>query len=225
MKHVTIAPSILSADFERLGEQIRIIEQSGIQWLHLDVMDGHFVPNISFGPPVIKSIRKKTRLVLDTHLMIADPDRYLEAFREAGSDIITVHQEACTHLHRTVARIRELGAKAGVAVNPATPLTTVQDILADIDLLLVMTVNPGFGGQSYINGSTEKTRRARRMIEESGKQVHLEVDGGIDLKTAPLAVEAGADVLVAGTSLFGAPDLADAIRNLTQSFAQTPSRM
>lgn len=225
MNPVTIAPSLLAADFERLGEQIRILEQSGIQWLHLDVMDGHFVPNISFGPPVIKSIRKKTRLILDTHLMIADPDRYLEAFREAGSDIITVHQEACTHLHRTVARIHELGAKAGVAVNPATPLATVQDILADVDLLLVMTVNPGFGGQSYISGSTEKTRRARKMIEESGKQVYLEVDGGIDQKTAPQAVEAGADVLVAGTSVFGAQDLKNAIRNLTQSYSQTPSRM
>ncbi|MEX1138839.1 MAG: ribulose-phosphate 3-epimerase [Bacteroidota bacterium] len=220
MQRVIIAPSILSADFERLGEQIRTVEQSGIQWLHLDVMDGHFVPNISFGPPVIKSIRKKTSLVLDTHLMIADPDRYLEAFREAGSDIITVHQEACNHLHRTVARIHEIGAKAGVAINPATPLSTIQDILADIDLLLVMTVNPGFGGQSYINGSTEKIRRAHAMIKESGKQIHLEVDGGIDHKTAPRAVEAGARVLVAGTSLFGAPDLKNAIRALTQSYSQ-----
>ncbi|MEX2190882.1 MAG: ribulose-phosphate 3-epimerase [Bacteroidota bacterium] len=220
MQRVIIAPSILSADFERLGEQIRTVEQSGIQWLHLDVMDGHFVPNISFGPPVIKSIRKKTSLVLDTHLMIADPDRYLEAFREAGSDIITVHQEACNHLHRTVARIHEIGAKAGVAINPATPLSTIQDILADIDLLLVMTVNPGFGGQSYINGSTEKIRRAHAMIKESGKQIHLEVDGGIDHKTAPRAVEAGARVLVAGTSLFGAPDLQNAIRALMQTYSQ-----
>ncbi|MEX2117104.1 MAG: ribulose-phosphate 3-epimerase [Bacteroidota bacterium] len=219
MQRATIAPSILSADFERLGEQIRIIEQAGIQSLHLDVMDGHFVPNISFGPPVIKSIRKKTSLVLDTHLMITDPDRYLEAFREAGSDIITVHQEACTHLHRTVARIHELGAKAGVAVNPATPLSTILEILPDIELLLVMSVNPGFGGQQYIKGSTEKIRRAHDLIVESGKQIILEVDGGIDLRTAPQAVEAGAGVLVAGTSLFGATDLRSAIHALTQSFS------
>jgi ribulose-phosphate 3-epimerase len=182
-------------------------------------MDGHFVPNISFGPPVIKSIRKKTSLTLDTHLMIADPDRYLEAFREAGSDIITVHQEACKHLHRTVTRIHELGAKAGVAINPATPLSSIKEILSEIDLLLVMTVNPGFGGQKYIAGSTEKIRRAHLMIAESGKTIALEVDGGIDLQTAPEAVEAGADVLVAGTSLFGAPDLPKAIQALARSYS------
>ena len=221
MRSATLSPSILSSDFTRLEEHLQNIEQSGIQWLHLDVMDGRFVPNISFGPPVIASIRKKTSLVLDTHLMIADPDRHLEEFRKSGSDIITVHLEACTHLHRTVARIRELGAKAGVALNPSTNVSLVEDVLSEIDLLLIMTVNPGFGGQKFIESSEGKIRRARQMIDKTGKTISLEVDGGIDASTVSTVMRAGADVLVVGTSIFGEKNVPDAIRKLQQSISST----
>jgi len=180
-------------------------------------MDGHFVPNISFGPPVVASLRASTSMFLDTHLMIENPDQYLEAFRKAGSDCITVHQEACHHLHRTVTRIRELGAKAGVAINPATPVSSLNEIIGEIDLLLIMSVNPGFGGQRFIKASAEKLRAAGELIAQTGKEIILEIDGGIDDSTAPEAVKAGANVLVAGTSVFKKGDIAKALHTLMGS--------
>jgi ribulose-phosphate 3-epimerase len=203
---VKIAPSILSADFARLGEEIAAVEAGGADWIHVDVMDGQFVPNITIGPVVTRGARRATELPLDVHLMIEDPDRYLEAFVAAGASVVTVHQEACRHLHRTVHRIRELGAMAGVALNPATPLEAVAEIAADIDLLLVMSVNPGFGGQSYIPGSTDRVRRARALLDEAGSGALIEIDGGVDAGNAAEIVAAGVDVLVAGSAVYGHPD-------------------
>ena len=214
---VKIAPSILASDFSRLQEQIKSAEDGNCDWIHLDIMDGHFVPNISFGPPVVASVRTCTKLTLDTHLMISEPDRYLEAFRKAGADRITVHQEACTHLNRTLNRIREIGAKSGVAINPATPVSLLTDVLGDVDLILVMTVNPGFGGQEYLPATEEKIRQLRSMIDSSGRNIELEVDGGIDPATAPRAVAAGATVLVAGTSVFRQKDIPAAIQALRKA--------
>ena len=214
---VKIAPSILASDFSRLQEQIKSAEDGKCDWIHLDIMDGHFVPNISFGPPVVASVRTCTKLTLDTHLMISEPDRYLEAFRKAGADRITVHQEACTHLNRTLNRIREIGAKSGVAINPATPVSLLTDVLGDVDLILVMTVNPGFGGQEYLPATEEKIRQLRSMIDSSGRNIELEVDGGIDPATAPRAVAAGATVLVAGTSVFRQKDIPAAIQALRKA--------
>jgi ribulose-phosphate 3-epimerase len=201
-----IAPSILSADFGRLAEEIAAVEAGGADWIHVDVMDGHFVPNITIGPVVTEGARRATDLPLDVHLMIEEPDRYLEAFVAAGASVLTVHQEACRHLHRTLTHIRELGAKAGVALNPATPLASVQDVLPQIDLLLVMSVNPGFGGQSYIEASTEKVRRARAMLDEAGSEALIEIDGGVDAGNAAAIASAGADVLVAGSAVYGHPE-------------------
>lgn len=198
-----IAPSILSSDFGRLAEEIQAVEEGGADWIHVDVMDGHFVPNITIGPLVVAAARRVTELPLDVHLMIENPDRYLEAFVEAGADVVTVHQEACPHLHRTLQRIRELGAMAGVSLNPATPLEGVRHVLADIDLLLVMSVNPGFGGQSYIPGSTAKLSKARALLDDTGSDAELEVDGGVTADNAASIVEAGATVLVAGSAVYG----------------------
>ena len=210
----TIAPSILSADFSRLGEEIAAVEAAGADWIHIDVMDGHFVPNITIGPGVVKSLRKLTRLPFDVHLMIRHPDQFLEAFAEAGSDMITVHVEAADHLHRTIIRIRELGPKAGISLNPATPLALIEPILADIDLLLVMTVNPGFGGQQFIRTMLPKIRQARERIDRQAPSVLLEVDGGITLANMTSILEAGADVLVAGAAVFGSGDYAATISQM-----------
>ena len=199
---VKIAPSILSADFSRLGDQIREAVAAGADYIHVDVMDGHFVPNLTIGPVVVECIRGVTDQPLDVHLMLSEPDRYLAAFAEAGADILTVHQEACPHLHRTVQSIHDLGARAGVSLNPATPVETVSEIVPDLDLLLIMTVNPGFGGQRFIDRLVPKIARARRLIDESGSRAELEVDGGIGPDTAPAVVRAGADVLVAGSAVF-----------------------
>ncbi len=204
--NVRLAPSILSADFTRLGEQIAAVEAGGADWIHVDVMDGHFVPNLTIGPLIVEAARRATELPLDVHLMIEEPDRWVEAFVAAGASVVTVHVEACRHLHRTVHRIRELGARAGVALNPATPLEAVRGVAADLDLLLVMSVNPGFGGQSFIPASTDKVRRAREVLEEAASTAAVEVDGGVDAGNARELVRAGADVLVAGSAVYGHSD-------------------
>ncbi len=206
-----IAPSILSADFSRLGDEIRAVEDAGADMIHVDVMDGHFVPNITIGPPVVASIKKIARLPLDVHLMIEDPDRYVRDFAEAGSDIITVHAEAAVHLHRTVHLIRELGAQAGVSVNPATPLAEIEEIIGDIDLLLIMTVNPGFGGQTFIEGMLPKIQKARAMLDRLSPDALLEVDGGITLRNIGTVKEAGADIFVAGSAIFLSDDYGQTI--------------
>jgi len=201
-----IAPSILSADFSRLGDEIAAVEAAGADWVHIDVMDGHFVPNITIGPGLIASIRKTTRLPFDVHLMIENPERYIDDFAKAGADWITVHVEATVHLHRTIAMIREKGLKAGVSLNPATPLVQIEPILPDIDLLLIMTVNPGFGGQKFIEGSLPRIRQAKEMIRTLAPNTLMEVDGGVTQKNLREIADAGADILVAGSAIFGSGD-------------------
>lgn len=202
-----IAPSILASDFARLGEECRAVEAAGADWLHVDVMDGHFVPNITLGPDVVKALRPHVSIPIDVHLMIAPADPYLEAFAAAGANIMSIHPEAGPHLHRSLKRIRELGCKAGVVFNPSTPVEHIEWILEDVDLLLVMTVNPGFGGQSFIGGQLKKIERLRKMIDASGCAIALEVDGGVTPATAPQCVAAGATALVAGSAVFkGGPE-------------------
>ncbi|MGQ9502321.1 MAG: ribulose-phosphate 3-epimerase [Anaerolineae bacterium] len=203
MRRVKIVPSILSADFARLGEQVRDAEAAGADYIHVDVMDGHFVPNITVGPLVVESLRPITTLPLDVHLMITQPERYIPDFVRAGADILTVHVEACPHLHRTIHQIKELGVKAGVTLNPATPLVSLEEILPDVDMVLIMSVNPGYGGQSYIPGSSARITRLRRMLDERGlADVDIEVDGGVKAHNAAEIVAAGANVLVLGSAIF-----------------------
>ncbi len=205
MTAVKVAPSVLSADFGRLGEQVAEAARGGADWIHLDVMDGRFVPNLTFGPPVIEALRSFTDIPFDVHVMAQDPGSLVPALVDAGADYVTVHAEAVVHLHRTVAQIKDLGARAGVALNPATPFSAVAELVSDVDLLLVMSVNPGFGGQEFIAGSLDKIRRARRELDEAGSRAELEVDGGISASNAPDICRAGATVMVAGSAVFNHP--------------------
>lgn len=226
-----LAPSLLSADFARLAEQVREAEAAGADWLHLDVMDGHFVPNLTFGPLIVAAVRRLTRLPLDVHLMVERPEPLLEAFVAAGADLITVHVEATPHVHRAIQAIRRRGVRAGVAINPGTPVVAVEPLLSEVDLVLVMSVNPGFGGQAFLPLALEKLRRLREMFRTAGYTPWLEVDGGIDAATAPLAVAAGADVLVAGSAVFNASGsvaenlerLRAAVRDGAQAGTRPPS--
>ena len=209
-----IAPSILSADFSRLGEEIRRVEDAGADWIHIDVMDGVFVPNITVGPFILEAVRRVTALPLDVHLMIERPEQYISEFADAGADIITVHFEACTHLHRTIQAIKEKGKKAGVSVNPATPLVSIKYVLGDIDLLLIMSVNPGFGGQRFIPSALEKIKKARQMIDKIGADVSIEVDGGVKLENIGEVASAGADIFVSGSGVFGTKDYKETIQEM-----------
>ncbi|HEU4404692.1 MAG TPA: ribulose-phosphate 3-epimerase [Polyangiaceae bacterium] len=215
-----IAPSILSADFTRLGDEVRAIERAGADWVHVDVMDGRFVPNLTIGPPVVRALRKVTTLPLDVHLMIVEPERYVEDFAEAGADHLLVHVETSPHLHRTLQKIRSLGKRAGVVLNPHTPEESLRYVLPEIDEILVMSVNPGFGGQAFLPSVLPKVAALRRMIDEGGYDIDLEIDGGINESTAAQALGAGASVLVAGTAVFGRPDYAAAIAALRRPAAR-----
>jgi ribulose-phosphate 3-epimerase len=212
----TIAPSILSSDFARLAEQVELVKQAGARMIHVDVMDGHFVPNLTLGPPVVKCLRAATDLLLDCHLMIENPDRYTPDFVAAGAGIVTVHQEACPHLHRSLQLIRSEGARAGVAINPATPVSTLEHVLADVALVLVMSVNPGFGGQEFLSFALDKVEALRAIREERNLNFQIEIDGGISLDNVGAVVNAGADILVAGSSIFGTSDPASAVRSMQE---------
>jgi ribulose-phosphate 3-epimerase len=214
-----IAPSILSADFARLGEEIKAVEAAGADWIHIDVMDGHFVPNITIGPLVVKAARQSTRLPLDVHLMIENPDRYIKDFADAGADLIAVQVETCPHLHRTVQLIRECGARPGVVLNPTTPLATIEWIIEDVEFVMLMSVNPGFGGQQFIPATLEKIRQLRAMIENHGLSTLIEIDGGVNRTTIADIATAGADVFVAGSAIYGTPDYDAAIREFRQIIA------
>jgi ribulose-phosphate 3-epimerase len=218
-----LAPSILSADFARLGSEIDAVTRGGADQIHVDVMDGHFVPNITIGVPVVKSLRKATALPLDVHLMITDPDRYIEAFADAGADMISVHVEVLPHLHRTITQIKKLGAKAGVVLNPSTPVLSIEEIAADVDFVLVMSVNPGFGGQVFIPHSVNKIAAVRALLDRAGNRAPIEVDGGIDLTTVESVVRAGAEWLVAGNAIFGTVDAEKAAKALKVQAAMAAS--
>lgn len=214
---IKIAPSILSADFAKLGEDIKDVELGGADYIHVDVMDGHFVPNITIGPLIVDAIRPVTDLPLDVHLMIENPDQYIETFAKAGADIITVHVEACPHLHRTLQLIKSTGTKAGVVLNPHTPVSTIQHVIEDVDMVLLMTVNPGFGGQSFIHSVLPKIREVADLVAEKNLDVEIEIDGGVNPETAKLCVEAGANVLVAGSAIYNQKDRAEAIQAIRNS--------
>ena len=221
---VRIAPSILAADFAALGDGIAAAERGGADLIHVDVMDGHFVPNLTVGPPVVRSLKRVTTVPLDVHLMIEDPDRFIPAFAESGASLISVHVEVLPHLHRTIALIKQLGLKAGVALNPSTPVGTIEEVASDVDYVLIMTVNPGFGGQTYIGRSTSKVRAMRELLDRAGNPAPIEVDGGIDQQTIAGVVEAGADWIVAGSSVFHTKDPEAAVRALKAAAEAAVSR-
>ena len=214
---INLAPSILSADFARLLEDVKKVEKAGCEYLHIDVMDGHFVPNITLGPGIVKSLRKDVNMVFDAHLMIENPDNYIKEFADAGCDIIVVHQEACTHLHRTIQNIKSHGIKAGVALNPATPIETIKYVLQDVDMVLLMSVNPGFGGQSYIPVVTEKIKELKALIDEMNLDIDIEVDGGVKPSNIAEVVNAGANVIVAGSAIFNAGNIDEAVKSLREN--------
>jgi ribulose-phosphate 3-epimerase len=218
-KQVRIAPSILSADFAALGAGIAAVEKGGADFIHVDVMDGHFVPNITIGPPVVKAVKRVARVPLDVHLMISDPDRYAEAFVEAGADMLSVHIEVLPHLHRTIAFIKSLGVKAGVVLNPSTPVSALEEIAGDVDFVLVMSVNPGFGGQKFIPKSVQKVGAVRKLLDRAGNTAPIEIDGGIDLSNIARVVDAGAEIVVAGSAIFNTPDATAATKALKDAAA------